>query len=74
MGLLTLVLRLVVERERLCAALDAQDCAGITRVGLAVSECYHVDLDVVTYDVDLVLGQNTNGRCATRDFLLVTWV
>ena len=74
MRLLTLILGLVVERERLRAALDAQDCAGITRVGLAVSECYREDVDIATYDVDLVLGQNANGRCATRDFLLVTWV
>lgn len=38
---LTLVLGLVVEGERLCAALDAQDCARVTSVGLAVSEhCY----------------------------------
>jgi hypothetical protein len=35
-ALLTLILRLVVERERLCAALDTQDCTRVTGVGLTV--------------------------------------
>ena len=37
LGDLTLVLGLVVERERLCAALYAQYCTRVTRVGLDVS-------------------------------------
>jgi hypothetical protein len=32
--MLTLVLRLVVERKGLCATLNTQDCAGVTRIGL----------------------------------------
>ena len=57
---LTLVLGLVVEGKRLRAAFYAQDCTRITRVGLAVSACCHEKLRVVTYDVDLVLGENTD--------------
>lgn len=44
--LLTLVLGLVVEGERLCAALDAQDCARVTRVGLDIICQHEAGLDM----------------------------
>lgn len=56
----TFILGLVVERERLCAALYTQDSTRVTGVGLIASDGSCEDLRDITYDVDLVLGEDAH--------------
>lgn len=68
-------MRLVVERERLCATLDTQDTSGISRIGLkklgvSVQKFGH-GVGGETDDIDLVVSEKTNAGCAARNLLFI---
>lgn len=76
-SLFALILRLMVEGERLCAALDAEYRSRVSRVSLScvlARLCKSMVPNFYIYHVDSVFGDDADRSSAARDFLLVLWV